>query len=70
MAQKNKKTLKRYYSKINGEQNNELLTHAKKSNDEIFRDFNTSIHGLTNDRYEKLKEQFGANSVNNKKAQH
>lgn len=70
MARKNKKKLKHYYSKINAEQNNSLLEYANKSNNEIFHEFNTSIHGLTNDRYEKLKEEHGLNNITTKKARH
>jgi Mg2+-importing ATPase len=70
MASKNKNKLRRYHSRLSSEQNDKLLAYAKKSNNEIFDEFNTSIHGLTTDRYEKYKEQYGLNLVGNKKIKH
>jgi hypothetical protein len=70
MAQKNKKRIKRYHSRLNAEQNNKLLEYSKKSNSEIFHELHTSIHGLTTGQYEKSKEEFGSNEIGNKKMHH
>lgn len=70
MATRTKRKSKHFYPKLNAEQNDQLLGYAKKSNNEIFKIFNTSIHGLTNDRCEKLKEEHGLNDISSKKTHH
>jgi hypothetical protein len=67
MAKQEKKQKKRFYPQIDAQRNEKLLEYSKKSNNEIFGEFKTSIHGLTDDQYNKSKEEFGSNDIGNKK---
>jgi magnesium-transporting ATPase (P-type) len=58
-----KKQRKKRLPQIAGELNQKLLENASKSNNEILETFHSSISGINQANYAKLKEQYGPNTI-------
>jgi Mg2+-importing ATPase len=62
-----RKQQKKRLPQISSELNQKLLKNANMSNEEILNVFHSSINGINQEQYEKLKEEYGSNAVGGRK---